>query len=96
MKVDRELLERVAKNARLELSEEEIQEFLPQLSEVLAVFETLKEVDCSDVEPSFQPIEVTNVMREDEIIPSYPKEAVFKGVKNKEDEYFKGPKAVDP
>jgi aspartyl-tRNA(Asn)/glutamyl-tRNA(Gln) amidotransferase subunit C len=94
MKLDKEELLKIAKNARLQLSEAEVEEFLPQVSEILDVFAKLDEVDTTDVKPSFHPIPVENVFREDEVTECLSKSEVFKGVKNKEEDYFKGPKAV--
>ena len=94
MKLDKKELQKIAKNARLELSEKEIKEFLPQLQEVLNLFSQLDQVDTKNVKPSFQPIKIENVTREDKITPSFSKEEVFLNVKNKQDDYFKGPKAI--
>ena len=65
VKVDRELLLKIASNARINLSEPEIKKFLPQLEAVLKSFSKLDEVDVSKEEPSFQPIVLKNVLRED-------------------------------
>jgi aspartyl-tRNA(Asn)/glutamyl-tRNA(Gln) amidotransferase subunit C len=94
MKINKELLAKIATNARLELSEEEVQEFLPQLQEVLDLFSSLDELDTINVKPSFQPIEVTNILREDVVQECLPIKEVFLGVKNKQENYFKGPKAI--
>lgn len=94
MKLDSNLIKKVAKNARLSLTEEEIKKFLPQLKEILDVFSKLNEVNTDKVEPSFQPIEVKNVFRDDVVEESLDEEEVFLNVKNKKDGYFKGPKAV--
>jgi aspartyl-tRNA(Asn)/glutamyl-tRNA(Gln) amidotransferase subunit C len=94
MKLDRKLLLDVAKNSRLDLSEDEIKDLLPQLKEVLDVFSTLQEVDTTRIEPSFHPIKLENVTREDVLGKCFDKKEVFIDVKNKEKDYFKGPKAV--
>ena len=65
MNIDRSLLEHVAEVARLKLTEEEIGKFLPQLMEALEFFSQLQEVNTENVNPSFQPVEIKNVMRED-------------------------------
>ena len=94
MKLDRELLLNIAKNARLSLTEEEIAEFLPQLSEVLDVFSKLNDVKTDNVKPSFHPIPIENVMRDDKVEKSFSSQEVFQDVKNKENHFFKGPKAI--
>ena len=94
MKLDKKLLKKIAANARLELTENEVKEFLPQLQEIFALFSKLDKIDTKNVKPSFQPIEVKNVLREDKVEKSLPVNEVFVGIKNKKGDYFKGPKAV--
>ena len=65
LKIDRELVERIAKVSRLELTEEELERFTEQLKGILNAFKEMDEVDTDDVEPSFHPVEVKNVWRED-------------------------------
>lgn len=94
MKLDKDSIKKVAKNARLDLTDSEIKKFLPQLKEILDVFSKLKEVKTDNVKPSFQPIDVKNVFRDDLVGESLSEEEVFKNIKNKKKGYFKGPKAV--
>ena len=94
MEVNKELLQNVAKVARLELTNKEVDEFIPQVKEILDSFQILSEVDTEGIKPSFQPIPIKNRLRED--IPREPisiKDAL-KNTKLKQDTYFKGPKAV--
>ena len=94
MEVDRKLLEHVAELARLKLSEEEIKKFLPQLKEALKFFSKLKEVNTENVRPSFQPVELKNVMREDTKKESLSQDDALSLTEHKKDGYFKGPRAV--
>ena len=94
MKLDKELLEKIANNSRLNLTKKEEEEFLPQLKEILTVFSELDKVDTKGVKPSFQPIPIEDVTREDIIEPCLTEEGVFLNVKNKKEDYFKGPKAI--
>ncbi len=94
MTLNQDQLKKIAANSRLHLTEKELQEFLPQLQEILTTFEKLKEVNTEKVKPSFQPIEVKDIFREDSPQQCLSSEEVFKNVKNKQEGYFKGPKAV--
>ena len=67
MKIGRREVEHVARLARLELSEDEIEQFSPQLSSILDYMDKLNELRTTGVEPTSQVIPVTNVFREDEI-----------------------------
>ncbi len=92
--VDKQLLLRVAANARLNLTEQEIERFLPQLQEILAAFSKLDEIDVSKEQPSFQPIKLVNVMREDKTGKCLSQKEALQNTKNKKEGYFLGPKVV--
>ncbi|MBU0635832.1 Asp-tRNA(Asn)/Glu-tRNA(Gln) amidotransferase subunit GatC [Candidatus Micrarchaeota archaeon] len=95
LKVDRELLQRVAKNARLELSETEINAFLPQLQEILSAFKKIEEVDIKGTKPAFHPIPLSNKWREDKIEKCLENEQALENAVHKKSPYFKGPKAIE-
>lgn len=94
MEIDRKLLEHVAEVARLKLTEEEIKKFLPQLKEALEFFSKLDAVNTDNVKPSFQPVEIRNVMREDEPKKCLSQDEALSLTEHKKDGYFKGPRAV--
>ena len=91
-KIDKELIKRVAKNAKLELTDEEIEKFTQQLEGILSAFKTIDEVDTKNVEPSFHPQEIKNIWREDK--PQKWEWDPLANTKHKEGKYFKGQKAV--
>jgi aspartyl-tRNA(Asn)/glutamyl-tRNA(Gln) amidotransferase subunit C len=64
----------VARLARLELTEEEVERFGSELSKVLDHIEKIGELDLSDVEPTSHVVEIENVLRADEPRPSIPRE----------------------
>ena len=94
MKVDKFLIEHIAELARLKLNEKEVRRFLPQLKEILEYFSKLDRVDTSKTKPSFQPVELKNMMREDKIKECLGQEKALANAKEKKDGYFKGPMAV--
>lgn len=94
MKIDKELIKKIAENSRLKLTDKEIEEFLPQLKDVLESFSKVSEVDTDKIEPSFQPIKITNVYREDKIKESIKQEDALKNVKESRSGFIKGPKAI--
>ncbi|MFH1511693.1 MAG: Asp-tRNA(Asn)/Glu-tRNA(Gln) amidotransferase subunit GatC [Candidatus Woesearchaeota archaeon] len=94
MKIDKETIRHVAEVARLKLTEQEIDEFLPQLDGVLFAFSKLDEIDVNGVEPSYQPVELKNAMREDKPTDCLSQEEALKNSPATKDGYFKGPRAV--
>lgn len=50
-------VQHIAKLARIKLTEQEVKKFQKELSSILDYFILLKEVDVSEVEPTFHPAE---------------------------------------
>ena len=67
----------VARLARLELTDAEVERFSGELSKVLDYVETIDELDLEGVEPTSHVIEVENALRADEPRPSLPVEAAL-------------------
>ncbi len=65
--IDKKQVEYVAKLARLGLKKEEIDKMESELSSILNYFKTLDELDVSQTSPTFYPISLKNVTREDEV-----------------------------
>ncbi len=91
-KVDRKVVERVAKIARIRLTEEELDKFSKQMEGILDAFKQIDEVDTEKVVPSFHPQELKNDWREDE--SEQWKWDPLQNTKHKEGKYFKGPKIL--
>lgn len=92
MKMD---IEKVAKLARLSLSEEEKKTFGDQLEQILSYMEQLNRLDTTGVEPTTHAIPIVNVFREDEIKPSFPREEVLGISPDQEDDHFKVPRIIE-
>jgi len=96
VEVNKELIRKVAENARLNLSEEELEKFVPQIKEVIIdSFNKLDEIQADEA-PSFQPIEQKNKLRKDEVKESISVDDALLNVapRLKENTYIKGPKAL--
>jgi aspartyl-tRNA(Asn)/glutamyl-tRNA(Gln) amidotransferase subunit C len=73
--IDRDQVLHVARLARLELSEEEVERMSGELSKILDHIEKIEELDDLDgVEPTSHVIALENVLRADEPRPSLPRE----------------------
>ena len=59
-------LKKVARLARLELTEEEMKVYPQQLSAILGYFEQISKVDTKGVEPLITPSEIVQILRPDE------------------------------
>jgi aspartyl-tRNA(Asn)/glutamyl-tRNA(Gln) amidotransferase subunit C len=88
-------VQHVAKLARLSLSEEETEKFAGQLNAILKYAEKLNELDTDGVDPTSHPMPLENVMRDDEVRPSWPLESVLKNAPDEEDGQFKVPAVLE-
>jgi aspartyl-tRNA(Asn)/glutamyl-tRNA(Gln) amidotransferase subunit C len=92
MKMD---IEKVARLARLELSEEEKRTFGNQLEQILSHMEQLNRLDTTGVEPTSHAIPITNAFREDETRPSFQEEEVLGIAPEEEDGHFRVPRIIE-
>ncbi len=88
------IVDKVAKVARLQLTESEKKKFERDMNDILKAFSTLDKAKTDGVEPAFQPIETKNALREDVIEESLSQEEALANSVHKENGFFKGPKVV--
>lgn len=94
MDIDKDLIEHVAKVARLKLTSREIDEFLPQLKEILSAFSEIDRVDTEGTEPSFHSVRLNADAREDIPAEPLPNIIALENVKSKKEGYIKGPRVI--
>ena len=75
--LDRDQVLHVARLARLELNDEEVDRMAAELSKVLDHIEAIRELDLEGVPPTSHVIDVVNVLRADEPEPSLPRDIVL-------------------
>lgn len=96
MAIDLQLIRHVAKLARLELSDAELERYRVQVGAILDYIDQLKELgDLSNVEPFIYPAESSNVTRADEAKPSVPKEDALKNSPERTGDYFIVPRVIE-
>jgi aspartyl-tRNA(Asn)/glutamyl-tRNA(Gln) amidotransferase subunit C len=88
MSLSLDQVRKVAKLARLELSEPDLARMQQQLSSILEYVEKLNELDTAGVEPLAHPLPVQNVFRPDEPAPSLPPDAALQNAPNRAGDYF--------
>jgi len=67
----------LARLARIELSEAELEVLAPQLDVILESVARVSEVAAQDIPPTSHALPLTNVFREDELRPSLAREQVL-------------------
>jgi aspartyl-tRNA(Asn)/glutamyl-tRNA(Gln) amidotransferase subunit C len=88
MAITREDVLHVAKLARLELSEPEVERMQEQLSAILEAVGKVAQLDLSDVEPTAHPLDLVNVLVDDVPRPSLPREEALANAPDPEDGFF--------
>jgi len=88
MSLSLDQVRKVAKLARLELSEPDLARMQQQLSAILDYVEELNKLDTDGVEPLAHPLPVRNVFRPDEPAPSLPPDAALQNAPNRVGDYF--------
>ncbi|HEX2087135.1 MAG TPA: Asp-tRNA(Asn)/Glu-tRNA(Gln) amidotransferase subunit GatC [Solirubrobacteraceae bacterium] len=75
--IDRDQVLHVARLARLELTEEEVERMSGELTGILGHIEKIGELDLEGVPPTSHVVEVANALREDEPRPSWPRAEIL-------------------
>jgi len=88
MAITREDVVHVARLARLELSEEELERMREQLSAILEAVGKVAELDLEGVEPTAHPLDLVNVLADDEPRPCLTREEALVNAPDPEDGFF--------
>ena len=90
-RITRDDVAHVARLARLELTDDELDEFTGQLGAVLDHAADIEALDVDDVEPTAHPLPLVNVLRADEVRPSLDRDEVLAQAPLAEDGQFRVP-----
>jgi aspartyl-tRNA(Asn)/glutamyl-tRNA(Gln) amidotransferase subunit C len=90
----REDVAKVAKLARLSLSEQELDMFTEQLGQILEHANDIAALQLDDVIATAHPFDLINVVREDVIEPSLPREELLAMAPDAEDGRFAVPRIM--
>ena len=93
--IDRKDVEHVARLTRLALTDAELERMREQLNSILAHLDTLRAVPTERVEPTSHAVDVVNVMREDEVEPCLPQDAVLANAPDRSGEFFRVPRIIE-
>ena len=88
-------VEHVARLARLALDADEKERMRSQLDAILGYVEQLRRVNTDGVEPTAHVLPLVNVLRDDEVRPSYPVEAMVANAPDVQDGQFRVPRILE-
>jgi aspartyl-tRNA(Asn)/glutamyl-tRNA(Gln) amidotransferase subunit C len=94
-RITRDEVERVARLARLRLTDEERETMTSQLDAILGYIDKLNALDTAGIEPTTTVIPMVSVMREDVVRPSLSQEEALANAPDREDVFFRVPRIIE-
>ncbi|MCS7298588.1 MAG: Asp-tRNA(Asn)/Glu-tRNA(Gln) amidotransferase subunit GatC [Spirochaetia bacterium] len=91
----KDIVKKVAELSRLRFSEEELEKFTEEFSNIVSFVEMINELDTSGVEPSPYPINIINEPREDIVVESGKVEDMLKNSPKRKSEFIVVPKVIE-
>jgi aspartyl-tRNA(Asn)/glutamyl-tRNA(Gln) amidotransferase subunit C len=91
MAISRDEVLHVARLARLELTDEEVERFREQLNAILEAVGKVAELDLADVEPTAHPLDLVNVWARDQPRPSLPVDEALANAPDRDGALFRVP-----
>ena len=95
MAISKEQIEYVAKLARLNLKQEEIERLTVDMDNIIKFADRLSNLDTEGVEPTAHILPINNVFRKDEVKPSYDRDVITANAPSKENGCYKIVKVVE-
>ena len=94
MRITHEEIHHVAKLARLELGQKEVENMARQLDGILGYVDKLNELDTQGVAPTTHALAITNAFRQDIVKPSLDRQEALKNGPNQNGEAFVVPRII--
>ena len=85
----------LARLARIELTQDELAMLAPQLEVILESVARVAEVAAADIPPTSHALPLTNVFREDVVVPSLPRDEILAGAPAAEQRRFRVPRILE-
>lgn len=95
MKINRELLDKMAHLARLEFDEKDADKMMKDMTDIVNWVEKLKEVNTDGIEPLTTMSHEINALREDEVKEHLDHERALRHAPKKDADYFRVPKVLE-
>ncbi len=92
--IDADLVRRIARLSRIELTDAEVHTFARQFPAILDSFEKLQELDTDTIEPMAHAIELHDVFADDVPHESLTPDAALANAPERDGDFFKVPKVI--
>ena len=94
MPITRDEVARLARLARLALTDAELDHFAVQLDEIISAVARVQEVAAEGIPPTSHAVPLTNVFRPDELVPCLDPQAVLAAAPAVEEQRFRVPRIL--
>lgn len=95
MKITEEMVDYIALLSRLKPEPEERERLRGELEQIVSYMDVLNTLDTEGIEPMSHVFPVKNVLREDVVEPSFPREELLRGAPGGDEKAYLVPKAVE-
>ena len=95
MSLEKSDIDKIAWLARLSISEEDISNYLHDVSNILSLVEKMNDVDTDNIEPLAHPLEITARLRDDKVTETDQREHFQKIAPAIDDGHYLVPKVIE-
>jgi len=92
--ISRDEVAHLARLSRLAVTEEELQTFAGQLDVILQAVARVREVAAEDIPPTSHSVPLTNVLRDDVVVPGLSPDEALSGAPDAEEQRFRVPRIL--
>ena len=92
--ITREEVAHLARLARIELTDDELDHLAPQLDQIITLVGQVSQLAADDIPPTSHVLPLTNVMRPDENVPCLTPEQALSGAPQVEQQRFSVPRIL--
>jgi len=95
MSISPEEVLKIANLARLKISQDEVEQYAVELSNIITLVEQMNKIDTQNVEPMAHPLDVTQRLRKDEVTEINQREKFQSVAPNAEKGLYLVPKVIE-
>lgn len=95
MEMTKEDVLKVAENARLYLTDEEVGKYTKEINDIISYVKKIQAINTDDVEPTTHGNTVKDVLRKDEPVVWQERDAALENAPETEEDHFKVPTVIE-
>jgi len=95
MEITKENMLKTAENARLHLTDDEVEKYTKETNRLLSYVQKIQDINTDDVEPTTHGNTVRDILRKDEAIEWSSRDKALENAPEVEDDQFKVPTVIE-